>query len=375
MIIGVPKEIKTNENRIALVPAGAEILIRSGHTVIVEKDGGVGSGFSDETYRATGAEIVDTAEEVFQRAEMIMKVKEPLLQEYDLIQEGQILFTYFHFAASEELTLAMMKSKAICIAYETVETEKGDLPLLIPMSEVAGRMATQEGAKYLEKYFGGRGILLGGIPGVKPARVVILGGGIVGYNAAKIAAGMGAEVTILDLDLDRLRYLDDVMPKNVRTIKSSPYTIRETISEADLVIGAILIAGTKAPHLISRGMLKLMRPGAVIVDVAIDQGGCIETMQPTTHEDPTYVVEGIIHYAVANMPGAVPMTSTVGLTNATLPYAVDIANKGYKKAAVENSEIARGVNIINGKITYNGVANAFNLPFTPLNIIIPEISL
>lgn len=375
MVIGVPKEIKTNENRIALVPAGAEVLIRNGHTVLVEKEGGSGSGFTDETYRATGAKIVDSAEEVFQQADMIMKVKEPLLQEYDLIREGQILFTYFHFAASEELTLAMMKSKAICIAYETVETNKGDLPLLIPMSEVAGRMATQEGAKYLEKYFGGRGILLGGIPGVKPARVVILGGGIVGYNAAKIAAGMGAEVTILDLDLDRLRYLDDVMPKNVRTIKSSPYTIRETISEADLVIGAVLIAGAKAPHLITRQMLKLMKPGAVIVDVAIDQGGCIETMQPTTHEDPTYVVEGIIHYAVANMPGAVPMTSTVGLTNATLPYAVAIAHKGYQKAAIENVEIAKGINIINGKITYNGVAEAFDLPYTPLKNVIPEISL
>lgn len=374
MIIGVPKEIKTNENRIALVPAGVELLVQHGHKILVEKGAGIGSGFEDDAFRAAGAEVASSAEEVFERSEMIMKVKEPLLQEYDLIREGQVLFTYFHFAASEELTLAMMKSKAICIAYETVETANGDLPLLIPMSEVAGRMATLEGAKYLEKFFGGRGILLGGIPGVKPAQVVILGGGIVGYNAAKMAAGLGGDVTILDLDLDRLRYLDDVMPKNVRTVKSSPYTIREAIAEADLVIGAVLIAGAKAPSLITRDMLKLMKPGAVIVDVAIDQGGCVETMQPTTHEDPTFVVEGIIHYGVANMPGAVPMTSTIGLTNATLPYAIEIANKGYLEAAIGNPEIAKGINIIDGKITYQGVAEAFDLPYTPLNQVIPNVA-
>ncbi len=376
MIIGVPKEIKTNENRIALVPAGVEILVQKGHKVLVEKNGGVESGFSDDVYINAGAEIVDTPKEIFDRSEMIMKVKEPLKPEYDLIREGQVLFTYFHFAASRELTDAMIKSKATCIAYETVEKADGTLPLLIPMSEVAGRMAVQEGAKYLEKYFGGRGILLGGIPGVRPAHVVILGGGIVGTNAAKMAAGMGANVTILDIDLDRMRYLDDVMPKNVATIKSSPYTVRESISTADLVIGAVLIAGAKAPNLITKDMLKIMRPGTVIVDVAVDQGGCVETIHPTTHEDPTYVIDGVIHYAVANMPGAVPMTSTIGLTNATLPYAIEIAEKSklpkneFLKALRDNDELSPGINIINGKITYEGVAEAFDLPFESLNSVI-----
>lgn len=370
MIIGVPKEIKTNENRIALVPAGAEILKKNGHTVLVEKNGGVGSGFSDQDYTAVGAEIVDTPAEIFQRADMIMKVKEPLAQEYPLIRAGQILFTYFHFAASRELTDAMIKSKSVCIAYETAETEDGALPLLIPMSEVAGRMAVQEGAKYLEKFFGGRGILLGGIPGVEPASVVILGGGVVGTNAAKMAAGVGAKVTILDVDLERLRYLDDVMPKNVTTVMSNPHTIRQSIVEADLVIGAVLIAGAKAPSLITRDMLKLMKPGAVIVDVAVDQGGCVETIKPTTHENPTYVVDGVIHYGVANMPGAVPMTSTIGLTNATLPYAIEIANKGYIKAVKENLEVALGVNVIDGKVTHQGVADAFGMEYVPLNSVI-----
>ena len=374
MIIGVPKEIKANENRVALVPSGAEILKENGHTILVEKNAGVGSGFSDQDYEAAGAQIIETPAEIFAKADMIMKVKEPLPQEYGLIREGQILFTYFHFAASQELTEAMMKSKAVCIAYETVETEDGALPLLIPMSEVAGRMVTQEAAKYLEKFLGGRGLLLGGIPGVKPAHVVILGGGIVGYNAAKMAAGMGAKVTILDVDLERLRYLDDVMPKNVVTIKSSPQTIREAIAEADVVIGAVLIAGAKAPKLITRDMLKIMKPGTVVVDVAVDQGGCIETIKPTTHENPTYVIDGVIHYGVANMPGAVPMTSTIGLTNATLPYAIEIANKGYRQAVVENSEIAKGVNVIDGKVTYEGVAEAFNLPYTPLSEVIPELA-
>ena len=376
MIIGVPKEIKTNENRIAVVPAGVEILKQHGHTVLVENDGGVGSGFTNGDYVNVGAEIIPTATEIFAKAEMIMKVKEPLPQEYKLIRENQVVFTYFHFAASRELTDAMVDSKALCIAYETVESNNGYLPLLIPMSEVAGRMAVQEGAKYLEKFFGGRGILLGGIPGVRPASVVILGGGIVGTNAAKMAAGMGANVTILDVNLDRLRYLDDVMAKNVTTVKSSPYTIREAIADADLIVGAVLIAGAKAPNLITRDMLKLMQPGTVIVDVAVDQGGCVETIKPTTHEDPTYVIDGVMHYGVANMPGAVPMTSTKGLTNATLPYAVEIANKfklsgqEFLNALKNNKEIATGINIINGKITYKGVADAFDLPYHSLNSVI-----
>ncbi|MDZ7723461.1 MAG: alanine dehydrogenase [candidate division KSB1 bacterium] len=372
MIIGVPKEIKTNENRIALIPSGAEVLSQRGYTVLIEKDAGVGSGFEDETYIASGAEIVDTAEDIFERSDMIIKVKEPLPQEYDLIREKQVVFTYFHFAASQELTDAMIRRKGICIAYETVETESGELPLLIPMSEVAGRMAVQEGAKYLEKFFGGRGLLLAGIPGVKPANVAILGGGIVGTNAAKMAAGLGANVSILDVNLERLRYLDDVMPKNVTTVKSDPHTIREEISKADLVIGAVLIAGGKAPKLITRDMLSLMREGAVIVDVAVDQGGSVETIHPTTHEDPTYVVDGIIHYAVANMPGAVPRTSTIGLTNATLPFAADIAAMLDKdtvldaKALLKDQEVARGVNILNGKVTHERVAEAFDLPYTEL---------
>ncbi len=372
MVIGVPKEIKTNENRIALVPAGVEVLKRHGHQILIENDGGVGSGFTNDDYVNAGAEIVQTPQKVFERADMIMKVKEPLPSEYKLIRENQVVFTYFHFAASHELTQAMIDSRSISIAYETVETEGGQLPLLIPMSEVAGRMAVQEGAKYLEKFFGGRGLLLAGIPGVKPANVVILGGGIVGYNAAKMAAGLGANVSILDLNLERLRYLSDVMPANVTTIHSNPYTIRHEISHADLVIGAVLIAGAKAPNLITRDMLKLMRDGAVIVDVAVDQGGCVETIHPTTHEAPTYVVDGIIHYAVANMPGAVPRTSTIGLTNATLPYAVQIANmiddSGNLKtpALLENKPIVKGVNVYKGKVTFQGVAEAFDLPFVPL---------
>ncbi len=372
MIIGVPKEIKAAENRVALVPSGAEVLIRHGHTVYMEKDAGLSSGFTDQSYTDVGAKILETPNRVFEIADMIMKVKEPLPQEYNLIRQGQIVFTYFHFAASLELTEAMMASKSVCIAYETVETPDGHLPLLIPMSEVAGRMAVQEGAKYLEKYFGGRGILLSGIPGVKPANVVIIGGGIVGTNAAKMAAGLGANVVILDVDLERLRYLDDVMPKNVTTLKSNPYAIREAISYADLVIGAVLIAGAKAPNLITRDMLKLMKKGAVIVDVAVDQGGCVETIHPTTHQDPTYVVDDIIHYAVANMPGAVPMTSTIGLNNATLPYALDIANMGYLDAVRKVPDIALGVNVIDGKITYKGVAEAFDMPYTPLDQVIAK---
>ncbi len=372
MIVGVPKEIKTNENRIALVPAGVEILKQNGLQVLVETNGGVGSGFTDEDYMAVGAEIGSTPQEVFERADMIMKVKEPLPEEYKFIREGQIVFTYFHFAASRELTEAMIDSKAICIAYETVETANGGLPLLVPMSEVAGRMAIQEGAKYLEKFYGGRGLLLAGIPGVKPANVVILGGGIVGTNAAKMAAGLGSKVTILDVNLDRLRYLDDVMPKNVTSLISSPYNIRDAISLADIVVGAVLLPGAKAPNLITRDMLSLMQEGAVIVDVAVDQGGCVETIHPTTHEDPTYVVDGIIHYAVANMPGAVPRTSTIGLTNATLPYAVQITkmvdenNRFDFEKLMNNQELTKGVNIVDGKVTYKGVAEAFDLPFVSL---------
>lgn len=370
MIIGVPKEIKANENRIALQPSGAELLKTHGHTVLVEQDAGVGSGFENERYEKAGAKIIDTPQEILKKADMIMKVKEPLPQEWLLIREGQIIFTYFHFAASLELTKAIMKTKAIAIAYETIETADGSLPLLNPMSEVAGRLAIQAGARCLEKLFGGRGVLLGGVTGVAPAKVVIIGGGIVGTNAAQMAAGLGANVTILDINLERLRYLNHVLPKNVTTLMSNPENIRNEIANADLVIGAVLIHGAKAPNLITRDMLKLMKKGSVIVDVAVDQGGCVETIRPTTHAEPTYEVEGVIHYGVANMPGAVPRTSTIALTNATLPYAIEIANRGYLEAIKTNKEIALGVNIIDGKISYKGVADAFNLEYTPLENII-----
>jgi alanine dehydrogenase len=363
MIIGVPKEIKSYENRVGMVPAGVEMLKQHGHTVIIEASAGKGSGFSDEAYTQVGAEIVPTAKDVYDRAEMIVKVKEPIAPEYGLIREGQVLFTYFHFAASRELTDAMLKTKCIAIAYETVQKADGSLPLLIPMSEVAGRMAAHEGSKYLERAMGGRGILLGGVPGTAPAEVLVLGGGIVGTNAAKIAAGLGARVIIMDTNLYRLRYLDDVMPKNVITMMSSPYTIREVSKTADLVIGGVLIPGAKAPKLITRDMLKDMKEGAVMVDVAIDQGGCFETSKPTTHEDPTYVIDGVLHYCVANMPGAVPFTSTIALTNATFPYALQLANKGYKKALSENAELVPGLNVHTGNITYKAVAEAFDLPF------------
>ncbi len=363
MLIGVPKEIKANENRVALLPVGASILIKNGHKVIVETNAGAGSGFSDEDYKKVGAEIASTPSEIFSNSQMIMKVKEPIEQEYKLIKSGQILFTYFHFAASKELTEAMMKAKCVAIAYETVQKADRSLPLLIPMSEVAGRMAPQEGAKYLEKAMGGRGILLGGVPGTGPAEVMVLGGGIVGTNAAKIAAGLGAKVTIYDNNLYRLRYLDDVMPKNVTTMMSNDYYIRAGLPKADLVIGAVLIPGAKAPKLVTKEMLSLMKEGSVIVDVSVDQGGCIETCHPTTHENPTYVVDGVLHYCVANMPGAVPHTSTLALTNATLPYAVEIANKGYEAAIKTNPEIKLGLNMIDGKITYKGVAEAFDFEY------------
>jgi alanine dehydrogenase len=367
MKIGVPKEIKTNENRVALVPAGAETLVTAGHTVVIEKGAGEGSGFADSAYTAVGAKVGADADTVWREAEMIMKVKEPIKPEWSRLKKGQVVFTYFHFAADKELTQAHIKSGAICIAYETVELPNRELPLLTPMSEVAGRMAVQEGAKYLEKLYGGRGVLLGGVPGVAPAKVVILGGGIVGINAAKMAAGLGAKVTVLDLDLERLRYLSDVMPANVTLIYSNRHNILEQISTADLVVGAVLIPGAVAPRLIRREDLKTMQPGAVIVDVAIDQGGCVETIKATTHENPTYVVDGIIHYGVANMPGGVPRTSTLALTNATLPYAKQIANKGWKQALKDNPALQKGLNIVDGKVTYPAVAEAFGLPFTPLD--------
>jgi alanine dehydrogenase len=366
MIIGVPKEIKTNENRVSLTPAGVYELVKRKHTVHVQSSAGESSGFSDEEYMQAGASILPTIEEVYAIADMIIKVKEPIESEYPLIKKDQLLFTYFHFASYEPLTKAMIKSGAVCLAYETVETADRTLPLLVPMSEVAGRMAVQQGAKYLEKPMGGRGVLLGGVPGVAPAKVLILGGGIVGTQAAKMAAGLGARVTILDVSLKRLRYLDDIMPANVSTMMSNEYNIRRLIKEHDLIVGAVLIPGAKAPHLITKDMLKDMRPGTVVVDVAVDQGGCIETCKPTTHDNPTYVVDGIVHYCVANMPGAVPYTSTIALTNATLPYALDLANKGWVQACKDNLELRKGLNIVQGKVVYKAVADAYNLEYTDL---------
>jgi len=366
MIIGVPKEIKNNENRVAVTPAGVAELTKHGHTVYVQSTAGVGSGFEDDEYVAAGANMLPNIEEVYAIAEMIIKVKEPIEQEYGLIKKDQLLFTYFHFASHEPLTHAMIKSGAVCLAYETVEKADRSLPLLVPMSEVAGRMSVQEGAKYLEKPMGGRGILLGGVPGVKPAEVIVLGGGIVGTQAAKMAAGMGAHVTIMDISLPRLRQLDDIMPANVQTQYSNDYNVRNAIKSADLVIGGVLIPGAKAPKLITRDMLPSMKKGAVIVDVAIDQGGCFETSQPTTHAEPIYVVDNVIHYCVANMPGAVPYTSTLALTNATLPYAVQLANKGWKKACSDSNELRLGLNVVDGKVVYKGVSDAFNLAYTPV---------
>jgi len=360
MIIGVPKEIKIQEYRVGLTPEGVDALSRQGHTVYVETNAGAGSGFSDDTYMAVGAQILPTAAEVYAIAEMIVKVKEPLAAEYGLIKSGQILFTYFHFAASKELTEAMMKTHAVCIAYETVELPDGSLPLLVPMSEVAGRMAINVGAYYLGKPFGGKGKLLGGVPGVKPAEVLVIGGGIVGTQAAKMAAGLGAQVTIMDTNLARLRYLSDVMPANVVTQYSTLLAIKEKLPTVDLLVGAVLLHGAKAPHLVKQADLKLMEAGSVIVDVAVDQGGCIETCKPTTHENPVFTIDGITHYCVANMPGAVPQTSTRALTQATLPYALAIANKGWEIACAENQALAKGLNIRAGKILHKGVSEAFN---------------
>jgi alanine dehydrogenase len=362
MIVGVPKEIKTNENRVALVPAGAESLASDGHTLLVEQGAGLGSGFSDDAYRAVGAQVVASAAEVWAKAELILKVKEPIESEWPRMRKGQVLFTYFHFAASEPLTQAVIKSGCVAIAYETVQLSTGELPLLTPMSEVAGRMAVQEGAKYLEKVFGGSGILLGGVPGVLPAEVLVIGGGVVGTHAAKMAAGLGAHVTLLDVSLDRLRYLSDVLPPNVDLLYSNRHNILEQLKHADLVIGAVLLPGAKAPKLVKRGDLKVMKPGSVIVDVAVDQGGCIETIKATTHEQPTYVVDGIIHYAVANMPGGVPRTSTLALTNATFPYAKRLARLGWKQACQQDASLALGLNVVEGKVVYPGVAEAFGLP-------------
>lgn len=361
MLIGVPAEIKREEYRIALTPAGAEALTAAGHQVMVQAGAGLASGFTDDFYEGAGAEIVDTAEEVWARAEMIMKVKEPIEPEWPLMREGQLLFTYFHFAASEPLTRAVMDSGAVALAYETVELPSGELPLLTPMSEVAGRMAVQEGAKYLERHSGGAGVLLGGVPGVLPGKVLILGGGVVGVNAAKMAAGLGARVSIMDINLARLRYLDDVMPANVNLLYSTRYAVRKQLEDSDLVIGAVLIPGKKAPSLVTREDLATMRPGSVLVDVAVDQGGCIETIKPTTHDDPIYTVDGVIHYAVANMPGGVPRTSTLALTNATLPYALTLAGKGWKASCAADPALALGLNVVEGRVTYAGVAEAFGM--------------
>ena len=366
MKIGIPKEIKNNENRVGATPAGVKELIAHGHEVFVQHTAGEGSGFPDAEYEAAGATILPTIEDVYARGEMIIKVKEPIALEYPLVRKGQVLFTYFHFASDLELTEVMIKSGAVCIAYETVTDRDHRLPLLVPMSEVAGRMSIQEGARFLEKPQGGRGVLLGGVPGVKPAKVLVLGAGVVGRNAALMAAGLGADVTITDVNLNTLRHCADVMPKNVKTLYSSRHNIEMELPTTDLVIGSVLVPGAKAPHLVTKDMVKFMRPGSVMVDVAVDQGGCFETTHPTTHSEPTFVVDGVIQYAVANIPGAVPYTSTLALTNATLPYALRLADLGWQEACRKDPGLAEGVNVEDGKVTYKAVAEAFNLPYTPL---------
>lgn len=368
MIIGIPKEIKNNENRVGCTPAGVKELVKAGHEVYVQATAGIGSGFSDEEYIKAGAKMLPTIEDTYAKAEMIIKVKEPIEPEYALVRKGQVLFTYFHFASDRALLDAMLKSGAICIAYETVRGRDGRLPLLIPMSEVAGRMSVQEGARFLEKPQGGKGILLGGVPGVKPAKVLVLGAGVVGRNAALMAAGLGADVTICDISLETLRHCDEFMPKNVRTLYSSTHNIEEELPHTDLVIGSVLIPGAKAPHLITKDMVKLLKPGSVMVDVAIDQGGCFETSHPTTHSEPTYIIDDVIQYAVANIPGAVPFTSTLALTNATMPYALRLANMGWKDACKADKGLAEGVNVVDGKITFKAVADAFDLPYTALEL-------
>ena len=361
MKIGIPKEIKNNENRVGMTPAGVAELVKHGHTVYVQQSAGENSGFSDEKYLEAGAEILPAIENVYATADMIVKVKEPIEPEYPLVREGQVVFTYFHFACERELTEAMMKSRGVCIAYETVQLADGSLPLLIPMSEVAGRMATINGAYYLQKTKGGKGKLICGVPGVRPAKVLVLGGGIVGQAAARVAAGMGADVVIADISLPLLRKLSVEMPPNVNTIYSSRHNIERELADVDIVVGSVLIPGDKAPHLITRDMLRLMEPGTVLVDVAIDQGGCFETSHPTTHSDLVYVVDGIVHYAVANIPGAVPNTSTMALTNATLRYAIALADKGWQRACEEDAALARGLNIVDGKIVFKAVADVFGL--------------
>jgi alanine dehydrogenase len=366
VIIGVPKEIKSNENRVAITAAGVEAFVNNGHKVVIEKSAGEGSGITDQDYIKAGAKMLDTPKDVFDEADMIMKVKEPLEEEYDYFKEGQILYTYLHLAAEEKLTKALMEKNVVSIAYETIQLDDGSLPLLTPMSEVAGRLATQEGARFLEKPQGGKGVLLGGIPGVSPAKVVVIGGGIVGMNAAKMAVGLGADVTILDINPKQMRYIDDVFNGRVKTVMSNNYNILAEIKEADLVIGAVLIPGAKAPDLVTEEMIKEMSEGSVLVDVAIDQGGCIETTYPTTHDDPVFTKYGVIHYSVANMPGAVARTSTYGLTNCTLPYGLQLANKGYKKAMLDDKALALGLNVYEGKIVYKAVAEAFDMEYTPL---------
>ena len=368
MIIGVPKEIKNNENRVGMTPSGVQEMVKHGHVVYVQASAGNNSGFSDDAYTAAGAKILPTIEDVYAIAEMIVKVKEPVESEYALVRKGQLVFTYFHFASSEPLTKAMIESGAVCCAYETVERKDRSLPLLIPMSEVAGRMAVQEGCYFLERPRGGKGKLMGGVPGVKPAKVFVIGAGVVGTAAARTAAGMGADVTICDISIPRLTYLTDVMPRNVKTLMSSEYNIREELKTADLVIGSVLIPGAKAPKLVTRDMLALVQPGTVFVDVAIDQGGCFETSHPTSHENPTFYVDDILHYCVANIPGAVPYTSTLALTNATMPYALRLADKGWRKACAESEELRKGLNIVEGKVVYKEVAEAWGMPFEPLQL-------
>ncbi|MEO0505656.1 MAG: alanine dehydrogenase [Bacteroidota bacterium] len=361
MIVGVPKEIKNNESRVGMTPAGVFELVKHKHTVYVQSGAGVGSGFFNEDYQKVGAIILDTIGQIYAISDMIVKVKEPIAEEYNLIQKGQIVFTYFHFASSEALTKAMLDSQSVCIAYETVEDEEGTLPLLTPMSEVAGRMAIQQGAKYLEKPVKGRGVLLGGVPGVAPGKVLILGAGTVGIQAAKMAAGLGAHVTILDINMKRLRHVNDIMPSHVVTEFSNEFNIRKHIQDHDLIVGGVLLKGAKAPNLITRDMLKEMRPGTVIVDVAVDQGGCVETTKPTTHEDPIYIIDDVVHYSVANMPGAVPYTSTMALTNVTLPYVLKLANQGWRSACNQDKTLAKGLNIVEGEVVYKEIAETFDL--------------
>jgi len=368
MKIGIPKEIKNNENRVGATPAGVKELVAHGHTLFVQHTAGEGSGFSDNEYAAAGATILPTIEDVYATADMIIKVKEPIAPEYKLIRKGQLLFTYFHFASDRALTEAMVESGATCIAYETVTDRDNRLPLLIPMSEVAGRMSIQEGARFLEKPQGGRGVLIGGVPGVKPAKVLVLGAGVVGRNAALMAAGLGADVTITDVNLNVLRHCAEVMPKNVKTLYSSRHNIEQELPTTDLVVGSVLVPGAKAPHLVTADMVKMMRPGSVMVDVAVDQGGCFETTHPTTHSEPTYVVDGVVQYAVANIPGAVPYTSTLALTNATLPYAIQLADKGWRRACRENRELELGLNIVQVKVVYKPVADAWGLPYEPIEL-------